>query len=115
MATVDEFLNKEPDFGSETYDMGLYAALSPADQAAACDALVDTVRTQNDTMALTTLAVLNDSRAADLARAWVSRMDPMGFWARRALVRLGHGDEAVTGLAHDAAQGSQLQRFGALM
>jgi hypothetical protein len=115
MPTVDDFLNKEPDLGDETYDMGLYDALSLSEKDIARDRLVDCVQTQDDSLALTTLAQLADPRATALARAWAARRDNKGFWARRALVRLGHGDEAVAGLVADLASGSRLQRFGALM
>lgn len=98
----------------ETYDLSRLRELSPAERTTLAARLVSAAQA-GDLRALLTLGELDEPASVAALQAEAGRTDAAGRTARRALVRLGRGASVVQGLAADAAGGSWLERFAAVM
>lgn len=97
----------------ETYNLTGYGDLTEPEQESVYQTLYERAE-QQDLTAIMTLAVIKDPRCIPLLRSLTSAADEVARSARRALSRLGHGDEVMKDLTQDSATGRLSQRFAAV-
>lgn len=99
----------------ENYDLAAVREMTTEERAVAVGKLVAMARDERDWRALMTLARVGDVATDALARTLSAEPNPLGFWARRALVERGLWAEARAGLIADTRDRSPFIRFGAMM
>jgi hypothetical protein len=120
MSSLDLLLKQIDDpselsWKDETYDLALAAGLSDAERTAFVSRLIDAAR-QDDPRAVLTLGYIHADETLPALLPLAKAKNPMAATARRAVVLLGHGDQVVAEIAHDAVHSpAKMERVAAVM
>lgn len=120
MSSLDLLLKQidNPDelsWKDETYDLALARDLRGAERTAFISRLIDAARA-GDSRAVLTLGHIGAVETLPALLPLAKVKDPLAMTARRAVVLLGHGDEVVDYIAHDAIHApAKMARVAAVM
>jgi hypothetical protein len=120
MSSLDLLLQQIDDpsglsWKDETYDLALARDVSGADRDALLSRLIDAARA-DDQRALLTLGYINAVETLPALVPLARTNGPVAATARRAVVLLGHGNEVLDLIAHDAVHsGIKMERLAAVL
>ena len=120
MASLDLLLKQIDDpselsWKDETYDLALARDVTGEDRLTLLSRLIDAARA-DDQRAVLTLGYIGATETLPALLALAKAAQPMAGTARRAVVLLGHGDEVIDGIAHDAVHSpNKMERVAAVM
>lgn len=120
MSSLDLLLKQIDDpselsWKEETYDLALAAGLNAQERTTFVSRLIDAARV-GDSRAVLTLGHIGAAETLPALLPLAKAKDPLALTARRAVVLLGHGDEVIDEIAHDAVHSSaKMARVAAVM
>lgn len=120
MSSLDLLLQQIDDpselsWKDETYDLALARDVSGDDRLRLMSRLLDAARA-DDQRAVLTLGYIGAIETLPALLALAKATQPMAATARRAVVLLGHGDEVIEQVAHDAVRSpNKMERVAAVM